>query len=95
MTTGPEQLELRALVEDALGVEMSPLDRAIMARRLGWDGAPLSQQAVAREVGLSQPAICNRERIIKDRIRRVMAERGQQPQTWYLLPSDGVLKKTG
>lgn len=52
----------------------------------------MAQKAVARELGLTQVEVSRRERLIKDRLQRVLEERGQARKTFFYVPSDGVLR---
>lgn len=92
MTTAHEQIELRSLVEDLLGVELSAAERAILSFRLGWDGQPWTQQQLAPSLGVSQTVLSKMERKLKDRMKRELADRGQEPRWRYVLNLTGTLR---
>lgn len=71
--------DLRDAILGALGLSLSPEERAILAGRLRFNDDPaLSQQIVADRLGRSQPYISNLERELVDKLQRVAKRRSEE-----------------
>ena len=64
---GADALEYEEL-RSALA-RLDGLDRW-MLQRMFWEGQP--QRKIAREMGMSQPAVCKRKRLVLDKLRRLL-----------------------